>query len=118
MNRHLSWLASGQTSADPTRVVLALEKETIGAVTTNIKAGGKVHGVIGYKTDYDNTPFTAKSGVVPFLWAEEPVVPDPNNGNTNTGGDGGNENTETKDSATSMAAYGAGILAAISALAF
>jgi len=117
MERAHTWLASGQTPSDPTRIVLVVEKETIGTVTTGIKAGGKIHGVIGYKSNNADTAFTAKTGVVEFSWAEEVVVPD-DSGNTTPGGDGGNENEEDKDSATTMAAYGASILAAISALAF
>jgi len=116
MERAYSWLASGQNPTDPTRIVLVVEKETLGTVTTGIKAGGKIHGVIGYKSDNTATNFAAKTGVVEFSWAEEAVVDD--GGNTTPGGDGGAENEEDKDSATSMAAYGASILAAISALAF
>jgi hypothetical protein len=51
-------------------------------------------------------------GPIDFGWAAEPVDP---SGNTDTTGTGGDENT---DSAVSMAAYGASIRAAISALAF
>jgi hypothetical protein len=51
-------------------------------------------------------------GPIDFGWAAETVTP---SGNTDNTGDGGDENT---DSAVSMAAYGASILAAISALAF
>ena len=90
-----------------------MQKEALGTVTTNIKAGGKIHGVVCYKDNTAVDACTADSGVVEVKWAAEPVVPD--NGNTDNTGTGGDENT---DSAVSMAAYGASILAAISALAF
>ena len=92
---------------------MTVQKEALGTVTTNIKAGGKIHGVVCYKDNTAVDACTADSGVVEVKWAAEPVVPD--NGNTDNTGTGGDENT---DSAVSMAAYGASILAAISALAF
>lgn len=106
-------MASGQEPADNSRFIITVEKESLGEVTTNIKAGGKIHGVVGYKADNTQTAFTAKSGVTPFEWAAEPEKPDDN---TTDGGDGGDENED--DSATSMVVYGASFLAAISALAF
>jgi hypothetical protein len=91
-----------------------VQKETLGTVTTNIKAGGKIHGVVCYKANSASEACTAKSGVTEFKWAAEPVVPD--NGNTDNSGTGGDD--ENTDSAMSMAGYGASFLAAISALAF
>jgi len=111
--RSNTWMASGQETADNSRFIITVEKESLGEVTTNIKAGGKIHGVVGYKNDNTQTAFTAKSGVTPFEWAAEPEKPDDN---TTDGGDGGDENED--DSATSMVVYGASFLAAISALAF
>ena len=111
--RSNTWMASGQEAADNSRFIITVEKESLGEVTTNIKAGGKIHGVVGYKNDNTQTAFTAKSGVTPFEWAAEPEKPDDN---TTDGGDGGDENED--DSATSMVVYGASFLAAISALAF
>jgi len=96
---------------------LTVQKETLGAVTTGIKAGGKIHGVVCFKADNTKTPCLVTSDVLPFAWAAETVVPD--NGNTDNSGNGGSgDNDENKDSAMSMAAYGASFLAAISALAF
>lgn len=96
---------------------MTVQKETLGAVTTGIKAGGKIHGLVCFKADIAATPCTELSDVVPFAWAAEPVVPD--DGNTDNSGNGGDaDNDENKDSAMSMAAYGASFLAAISALAF
>lgn len=96
---------------------MTVQKETLGSVTTGIKAGGKIHGVICFKEDVSVTACTLAGDVLPFAWAAEPVVPD--NGNTDNSGNGGSDdNDEDKDSAMSMAAYGASFLAAISALAF
>lgn len=93
---------------------MTVQKEALGTVTTNIKAGGKIHGVVCYKDNTAVDACTAKSGVVEVKWAAEPVVPD--NGNTDNTGTGGDD--ENTDSAMSMAGYGASFLAAISALAF
>jgi len=95
---------------------LTVQKETLGPVTTGIKAGGKIHGNVCYKSDVSKEPCLVMSGVTPFAWAAEPVVPD--NGNTDNSGNGGDDDNNEKDSAMSMAAYGASFLAAISALAF
>ena len=92
---------------------MTVQKESLGSVTTGIKAGGKIHGNVCYKADVTQTPCLVMEGPIEFGWAAEPVVPD--DGNTDNSGTGGDENT---DSAVSMAAYGASILAAISALAF
>lgn len=108
-------LLQGQVAEDSTQILLTVQKEALGDVTTGIKAGGKIHGNICYKADVTQTPCLVMEGPVEFGWAAEPVVPD---GNTDNTGDGGNENDENTDSAVSMAAYGASILAAISALAF
>jgi hypothetical protein len=105
-------LLQGQVAEDSTQILLTVQKETLGPVTTEIKAGGKIHGAVCYKANVANTDCNALEGPVEFGWAAEPVVPSGNTENTGTGGD---ENT---DSAVSMAAYGASILAAISALAF
>lgn len=93
-----------------------MQKETLGTVTTGIKAGGKIHGLVCFKADNTKTPCLVDSDVLPFAWAAEPVVPD--NGNTDNSGNGGDDDNNEKDSAMSMAAYGASFLAAISALAF
>lgn len=106
-------LLQGQVAGDSTQILLTVQKESLGSVTTGIKAGGKIHGNVCYKDDVTQTPCLVMQGPVEFGWAAEPVVPD--DGNTDNSGTGGDENT---DSAVSMAAYGASILAAISALAF
>jgi len=109
-------LLSGQAAADNTQILLTVQKENLGDVTTGIKAGGKIHGVICYKKDNTETACDAKSGITEFAWAAESTDAD---GNTDEEGEGGaGDNDENKDSAVSMAAYGATVLAAISALAF
>ena len=108
-------MLQGQVAEDSTQILLTVQKETLGTVTTGIKAGGKIHGNVCYKDDVTQANCLVMEGPVEFGWAAEPVVPD---GNTDNTGDGGNENDENTDSAVSMAAYGASILAAISALAF
>ena len=105
-------LLQGQVAGDSTQILLTVQKENLGSVTTGIKAGGKIHGNVCYKDDVTQTPCLVMEGPIEFGWAAEPVDPSGNTDNTGTGGD---ENT---DSAVSMAAYGASILAAISALAF
>ena len=111
---------------------MTVEKETLGSVTTGIKAGGKIHGRVCFKNDVAEDACSALSGVVEFGWAAEPTG-GTSNGNTNNSGTGntdnsGTENTdnsgtggegnEEEDSAISMAAYGASFFAAISALVF
>ena len=91
---------------------MMLEKEgNLGDVTTGIKAGGKIHGVICFKKDSTKELCTAESGVTAFTWAEEPKEEEEEKKDET-------ENKEEKDSASSMAVYGASLLAAISALAF
>ena len=84
-----------------------------GSVTTGIKAGGKIDGIICYKSDVTAEACSVASGVTEFKWAAEPVVPD-NGDNSGNGGDADSED----DSAMSMAIYGASFLSAITALAF
>ena len=93
---------------------MTVQKETLGSVTTGIKAGGSIDGKICFKSNVATVACTVASDVFTFEWKAEPVVPDNNGGNTDNSGD-----TDTEeDSAVSMAAYGASFLAAISALAF
>ena len=99
-------LIQGQVAEDPTQILLTLQKETLGSVTTNIKAGGKIHGVYCFKSDVRSEPCLV-SDVLEFGWAAERVDPD-----------NGSNNDENSDSALSMVAYGASFLAAIFALAF
>ena len=107
-------LLKGQEAADETKILLTLQKETLGPVTTGIKAGGSIDGKICFKSDVSNVACTVASEVFTFTWKAEPVVPDNNGGNTDNSGD-----TDTEDdSAVSMAALGASFLAAISAFAF
>lgn len=108
-------LLQGQVAGDSTQILLTVQKESLGSVTTGIKAGGKIHGNVCYKDDVTQTACLVMEGPIEFGWAAEPVDP---SGNTDNTGTGGNENDENTDSAVSMAAYGASILAAISALAF
>ena len=110
-------LIQGQVAGDPTQILLTLQKETLGSVTTNIKAGGKIHGVYCFKSDPRSVPCLV-SDVLEFKWAAERFDPD-NGGNKDNSRnvDDGN-NDENSDSALSMVAYGASFLAAISALAF
>jgi hypothetical protein len=105
-------LLQGQVAGDSTQILLTVQKESLGSVTTGIKAGGKILGNVCYKDDVTETNCLVMEGPIDFGWAAETVTP---SGNTDNTGDGGDENT---DSAVSMAAYGASILAAISALAF
>jgi len=94
---------------------LVVSKETNLGVTTGIKAGGKIHGVVGFKKDSTKEPFTAQSPITPITWAE---APKDDSGKTEEGGDKGDKENKEEDSATSMAVYGATLLAAVSALAF
>ena len=53
-------LIQGQEAADPTEILLTLQKEALGPVTTNIKAGGKISGSICFKRDISVTKCTSK----------------------------------------------------------
>ena len=96
--------------------MLTVQKEALGQVTRGIKAGGKIDGIICYKSNVTAEACSVASGVTEFKWAAEPVVPE-NGGNTDNSGNGGDADNE-EDSAMSMAAYSASFLAAITALAF
>lgn len=82
---------------------------------TNIKQGGKVHLVAGYKPDKAATAFAVKTGPVEIKWAEEAEDEEVEGGEVTTGGD---KTEDGEDGATSVTTFGAAVLAAISALAF
>jgi len=84
----------------------------LGSVTTNIKEGQKIRGMVGFKAASTSTPFDAKSGLVDFMWAEEGKGEEPKKDTTDK------DKKDEKDFASSMACYGMTFLAAISALAF
>jgi len=96
---------------------------TAGTLSAGIKVGGKVHVRAGVRLP--NVPkFDTDTGAVAVMWSE-PVVEEEETDDTDadTGaGDvstGDKETKETKtDGATSVTAFGAAIIAAISALAF
>ena len=103
--------------------VCSLEKsaDNLG-MTKAIKEGGSIMMKVGYKDD-DVTDFTAHSDLIEVAWAAEPVVVDPvdpiDGGNVDVGGESGNtDNTNVDDGATAVTAFGAAVIAAISALAF
>ena len=103
--------------------VCSLEKsaDNLG-MTKAIKEGGSIMMKVGYKDDAV-TDFTAHSDLIEVAWAAEPVVVDPvdpiDGGNVDVGGESGNtDNTNVDDGATAVTAFGAAVIAAISALAF
>ena len=102
--------------------VCSLEKsaDSLG-MTTAIKAGGSIMMKVGYK-DRATTDFTAHSDVIEVAWHGEPVDEETDGGdggNVDDGGDGGNtDNNDEDDGATAVTAFGAAVIAAISALAF
>lgn len=49
-------LLQGQVAGDSTQILLTVQKESLGSVTTGIKAGGKIHGNVCYKDDFTGTP--------------------------------------------------------------
>ena len=91
-------------------------------MTTAIKQGGSIMMKVGYK-DGDVTDFTAHSDLIEVAWAAEPVeeeTEDPNAGGNvdDTGAGGDTDNNNEDDGATAVTAFGAAVIAAISALAF
>ena len=109
-------VTSGFATDKNTRALIVVDKPSgaLGTVTTNIKEGQKISGMVGFKASSASTPFDAKSGLVEFMWAEEGKGEEPKKDDTT--GDGGKK--DEKDFASSMACYGMTFLAAISALAF
>lgn len=105
----------------------SLEKSAANlGVTTAIKEGGSIHMKVGYKdTSSTDTDF-AEHASMAVAWAAEEVE-ETDDGETDgepggdvaPGGDGGDENDgDEDDGATSVTAFGAAVIAAISALAF
>lgn len=84
---------------------------SLGTVTTNIKEGGSIRGMIGYKEDKAVSAFVSKTDLKDFTWVEAGKGEEPKTDDTEGG------KTE-EDYASAMAFGGATILAAISALAF
>ena len=80
---------------------MTLQKETLGPVTTNIKAGGKIHGVVCYKYYYWSDEYCdAISDVLEFGWAAETDAPD-NGGNTDSSENWGDRDNNN-DSSSKM----------------
>lgn len=109
-------VTSGFATDKNTRALIVVDKPSgsLGSVTTNIKAGGKVRGMVGFKVSSATTPFDAKSGLLDMMWAEEGKGEEPKKDDTT----GDKDKTDEKDFASSMACYGMTFLAAMSALAF
>ena len=92
-----------------------MQKEALGQVTTGIKAGGKIEGIVCYKENVTKFECNVVSSVVyEFSWAAEPAVPD-NGGFTDDSGNEGDGDNEEDDSAMSIADFGESFLAVISA---
>ena len=108
-------VTSGFATDKNTRALLVVDKPSgsLGTVTTNIKEGKKISGMVGYKASSAATPFDAKSGLVDFMWAEEGKGEEPKKDDTTD-----NTKKDEKDFASSMACYGMTFFAAMSALAF
>lgn len=106
-------LTSGFTATENTRLVAVMSKSSLslGTVTTNIKEGGSIRGMIGYKEDEAVSAFVSKTDLKDFTWVEAGKGEEPKTDDTEGG------KTE-EDYASAMAFGGATILAAISALAF
>lgn len=113
LDRSKTRVTSGFATDKNTRALLVVDKpsDSLGAVTTNIKEGGSIKGMVGYKANSDTTAFDAKSGVLDFMWAEEGKGEEPKKPDDNKKKDEG-------DFATSVTCYGMTFLAALSALAF
>lgn len=97
------------------RMVMTKSADNLGGLT-NVKQGGKVHLVAGYKPDKTATEFAAKTDHVEIKWAEEPASEEGGEGGEISKGDEKTEDVD--DGATSVTTFGAAVLAAISALAF
>ena len=111
-DRSKTRLTSGFAADKNTRALLVVEKDShsLGAVTTGIKEGGSIKGIVGYKAKKADTPFDAKSGVLDFAWVEAGKGEEPK-----PDGDGGKK--DENDWASSLS-LGVSFLAAVSALAF
>ena len=102
--------------------VCSLEKsaDNLG-MTKAIKEGGSIMMKVGYK-DGATTDFTAHSDVIEVAWHAEPVDEETDGGDggnvDDTGAGGNTDNSDEDDGATSVTAFGAAVIAAISALAF
>lgn len=96
-------------------MVMTKSADNLGGLT-NVKQGGKVHLVAGYKPDKTATEFAAKTDHVEIKWAEEPASEEGGEGGEISKGDEKTEDVD--DGATSVTTFGAAVLAAISALAF
>ena len=101
----------------------SLEKSAANlGMTKAIKEGGSIHMKVGYKDVASTDTNFAEHASMAVAWAAEEVVEETDDEDTETGdvtpdGDGGNVDNED-DGATSVTAFGAAVIAAISALAF
>lgn len=100
----------------------SLEKSAANlGMTKAIKEGGSIHMKVGYKEVASTDTAFAEHASMAVAWAAEEVVEEtvvePEGGEITPDGDGGNVDN-VDDGATSVTAFGAAVIAAISALAF
>jgi len=99
------------------------ENLTSGALNGGIKEGGAVMVFVATKTNGSDVAFATKTGKIPVNWFETPEPSTDDEGEDGEGsGDVDNSGTENKedktDGASTVTAFGAAVIAAISALVF